>query len=201
MRRSDSTPDWRSTSSAACWSTRRSDWEAAMPGAGSLDAARDRPLGLLDDVGLHGRDGGEQLVLLLLRDLELLERTDQMLDRQVPIVASDAQTLVGRLHVAAEVQAGASRRGAELIHHHLPEVRLGIVRQADEEAVEDLVGGEPSNEIVRDRRDRVIPSDPLVERRRLRRLRLREPDRAGHHPETESRQEHPPLHASSYVPP
>src|SRR5579871_1067401 len=53
-----------------------------------------RSLRLLDDVALHGRKGAEKLILLVLRHVELVERTDEVLDERVEIAAADAHAIL-----------------------------------------------------------------------------------------------------------
>src|SRR2546423_7798650 len=126
---------------------------------------------LLDDVALQSCDEVEKLLLLLSADLELVERGDEVLGRSVPLGLRDAQPLVRVLHRAPGVDAGAARRGAELVEYVLAYALLRVGAVADEEALELLVRDEPTDEVVNDRRDCVVAAEPLVER--LLRLLLR----------------------------
>ena len=50
--------------------------------------------GLLDDIALHRTERTEQLAFLALRDLEFVERGDQIADQRVKVSAADAHITV-----------------------------------------------------------------------------------------------------------
>ena len=87
-----------------------------------------------------------------------------MLHRGVPVGIGDAQSLVRRLHVAADVDAGAAGGGAELIDHQLTDAAQVFLAGPDEETAEAGIGGETAEEIVGDGGEGVVAAQTLVER-------------------------------------
>src|ERR1035441_3595349 len=63
-----------------------------------------------DDFTLKARDCSQHFVLFFIRNLELVERLNQMLDRDGPVLFGDTQPGVGRPHVASGIDARATRR-------------------------------------------------------------------------------------------
>src|SRR6266508_2274768 len=73
---------------------------------------------LADDLPLHRAERPEQLVLLLGRDLELVEGLDEILHQRRELRVRDAHAGVRRLHVLAGVLARPAAGLADLIHEH-----------------------------------------------------------------------------------
>jgi hypothetical protein len=69
-----------------------------------------------------------------------------------------------RLHVASAVDARAASRFADEIDDQLPDARLAVGGEPNEEALLLLVGGEAADELVGDGGNGVIPAEPLIER-------------------------------------
>src|SRR5207302_2310943 len=103
----------------------------------------------------------EHIVLFLGRDVELVERSDEMLHRRVPILFRDAEARVRGLHVAADVDARAARRRAELIDDKLPYALERVGAVPGEKARELRIADQPSDKIVADRGNCVVAAEPL----------------------------------------
>src|ERR1700752_2365455 len=93
-------------------------------------------LRLLDDVLFQRRDRRQYLVLFLGRHVELDERGDQQLDRDVPVLFGDAEACVRGLHVAAGVDAWATGCEAELVDDVLTDPLDRVAAVTGEEAGE-----------------------------------------------------------------
>src|SRR5262245_3305065 len=128
---------------------------------------------LLDDVLLEAGDRAEDFVLLLLRDLELVERRDEVLHRGLPVGLRDAEPRVDRLHVPADVDARAAGGTVQLVDDELAQPAQGILAVAGEEVLELLVRGETADEIIGDGGESVVAAEPLVEARSRRGRTLR----------------------------
>src|SRR5690242_17339726 len=70
------------------------------------------PSRFLDDFTLHWRERAEQLILLVLRHLELVERTAEVFDKRHEIGAADTHAHVRGLHVFPRVDARSTARHA-----------------------------------------------------------------------------------------
>src|SRR5262245_10963419 len=127
---------------------------------------------LFDDVAFHRTESAQELILLVLADLEVIERADEILDERIEVGAADAHAHVRRLHVLAVVRARPTRRLADLIDQ-LPFERLQSIRIRRglcEERVDPLVARDATDELVDDRRNGLLASQPVVERFLLHRL-------------------------------
>src|SRR5215472_4699770 len=160
---------------------------------------RSEALGLLDDILLQRRNRSEDLVLLLRRHAELVEGTDEIFDRGIPVRFADAQSRVRGLRVAAGVDARSAGYGAELVDDVLADALDRIGAAPGEELRELRIARELAQEIVGDGGECIVSANALVERgRRLLRHGLlrggRRGDCAGEDQGGEGGEE---LHASS----
>ena len=115
------------------------------------------------DLAFERRNCADHILLLAGGHFEFVQSVSQRLDRDVPVFLGDAETGVGRHHVASGVFAGAAGGHAEKIHNVLPDAGLGIGAQADEEAAFFGVGRQAVEEVVGDCRQSVIAAQALVE--------------------------------------
>src|SRR6266849_4387448 len=113
------------------------DWCGAAELVGPTKGLR-----LFDDIPLERRGQRQHFVLFLGRNVELVERGDEQLDRCVPVLFGDAKSRVRGLRVAADVDARPARGKAELVDDKLadPLERIGAV--TDEEAGQARIAGE-----------------------------------------------------------
>src|SRR5262249_40697158 len=78
---------------------------------------------LVDDVRLHAAERGQELVLLLHADLELVQALHEVGDERVELGVVDAHARVRGFHAAPGVLARAAARLADLIHQHRLQAR------------------------------------------------------------------------------
>jgi hypothetical protein len=103
--------------------------------------------------------------LLALRHLEFVECLADVLHQRIELAVADPHAGMRRLHVAARIDAGPTRRDADLVGELAAQARnIG----AGEEVVDALVGGDVLDRLVDHRLDRVIAAKPLIERSGLR---------------------------------
>ena len=103
--------------------------------------------GFLDDVALHRTQRAEQFAFLPFRDLELVERGDEIADQRVKVAAADAHAGMGGLHAAAGIGAGAARGLANLFHQqHLQARNVGVGKLA----INAIVSGDAPDEVIHD---------------------------------------------------
>src|SRR6266545_824196 len=123
----------------------------------------------LDDLVAHRSEQAEQLLLLRRRNVELVERCDELLDERVELSRRHLHPVVCLPHVPARVSAGAARRLAHLVDEHLLEPRDIGPREL---LVDPVIACTAHNEGIDHRRDRIEAAEPLVERRHRYLLRL-----------------------------
>src|SRR6266508_6549751 len=116
----------------------------------------------LDDLVAHRSEQAAQLLLLRRRNVELVERCDEILDERVELARSDLHSVVCLQHAATGVGAGTACRLADLIDEHLLQPRhIG----PNELLVDPVIAGTARNEGIHDRRNRVEAAESLIQRR------------------------------------
>ena len=70
------------------------------------------------------------------------------------------------LHASAEIVAGSTARFAKLVDHMLAQLTQRIRADADKKTAHLFIRGQPAKKIIRDRRDRIVTTEALVQRRR-----------------------------------
>ena len=116
----------------------------------------------VDDVFFQGQQQGGQFLLFFLGYFEFVENLDEDFQRVVPIGFGDARTRVCGFHIATGIDAGAAGRLADQVDQTLPDAKLAVGGETDEESLFLFVGCEPRNELIGDGRNGVIAAEPLI---------------------------------------
>jgi len=111
-----------------------------------------------DDLRLERAERTEQLALLLVGDVELVERAGQVLDQGVELVVDQVHAGVRGRHVAAGVLAGAAGGLADELDEQALEV-LGV--GVEEPLLDPRVGGGAADELLDDGGDRRLAAEAV----------------------------------------
>src|SRR5437763_10027714 len=129
------------------------------PRTGSAAPARGVTESDADDCRLQRSKDAEELLLLARRNLELVQRPDEVLDQRIEIGVGNPHAAMHHFHRRAFVDAWAAGRLADLVDQALLQPRhIG----AGEETVDPGVAGDVADEVVHDGDDGRLYAETLV---------------------------------------
>src|SRR5262245_7244397 len=141
---------------------KRAETAVPRPRSGSRAGSR-----LLDDVRLETLDECDHVALLSLRHLELRQGRGGMAEENGPVDLADAHPLVSEQHVPATIVHWPARACTEVVDQKLFLAHDPVFAPVRPETPELRICPQAREQIVRHRRDRVVPTQALVEGRRL----------------------------------
>src|SRR5438094_3762319 len=117
---------------------------------------------LFDDLLLETLHERDHVALFGLGHLELRQGRGGMTEEHVPVAFADAHASVGEHHVPAAIVHRSARTRAEEVDQELLLALDAVFPAMRPEAGELGIGLEPGQQIIRHRRDRVVPTQALV---------------------------------------
>src|SRR5437667_823631 len=119
---------------------------------------------LFDDLLLETLHERDHVALFGLGHLELRQGRGGMTEEHVPVAFADAHASVGEHHVPAAIVHRSARARAEEVDQELLLALDAVFSAMRPEAGELGIGLEPGQQVIRHRRDRVVPAQALVKR-------------------------------------
>src|SRR6266849_2162501 len=116
----------------------------------------------LDDFLLETLDKRDHVALLGLGYLELRQCRAGVAEEHVPVALADAHASMTERHVPAAVVHRSARARAEEVDQQLLLALDAVLSAMGPEAAELRICLKPRQQVIRHRRDRVIPAKPLV---------------------------------------
>jgi hypothetical protein len=117
---------------------------------------------LFNDLFLETLNKRDHVALFGLGHLELRQGCGGMTEEHVPVAIADAHASVDEHHVPAAIVHRSARARAEEIGEEVLLAHHAVFPAMRPEPPELRIGPEPGQQIIRHRRDRVVPTKALV---------------------------------------